>query len=349
MGETRVVQDLQEISVIKPNKTAKERQRDEEWVRQQIGEVGIDIYKRIEGKRKFVDIEREVLLTQNELGSILASMQVGGVIRALDDMGKPIELNRIFLEYRRDREVDAGEKEEIRETKKRIKSIWGEKGIRIYDSVEGDSAFEDIVRKSGIPADETKKIIFEMEREGIIRLERNRETDTSAVSVKYIRNLGRNAIAYAKFLWNPLYFLVVFNAIMRFGLAALIVFKMIKKEATVPEIAAEAGISIKHALNIIEFFEKKKIVAILRFGREKIKEKYGAIGAEILKCFGSDGMLIYELYKRGKTPSEIIKQSGVSPSCVIEIIAFINKLCRIPIDAEKLLRYERYRIEMERS
>ncbi len=342
---------LESVRIRKVEKSTKERQKDEEWVGRELGKEGLDVYNRMEGERTFGEIEREVLLRYDELGEVFARMQGNGMISAQDAQGNPFEFQEKFAFEGAcgAEERTLAEHEEIEETRKRVSEIWGSPGLRIYDAVEGEAGLEDIAKKSGAPREEAGKIVREMEREGVLRVERGNLRFFGIRPAKYMLNLGKSALLFGRFCGGPLSPLVLLEGVLRFGLSAAMVYKRLKKGADASSMAAYAKVGVDKVSRMLVFFERRGIARLVRATRKQVRGIFGEKGAAIYEKFGAAGLNIHLLYQKGTTPTEIIRRSGVSPKRAIEAIVFINGLYGVRMDKEKMKEYERYGIELEQS
>lgn len=152
-----------------------QRQLDEEWVERVIGDDGLSVYRRVEGAREWQDLENELLLTESSFLEIMEWMQKKGVISVIDERGAPIMLPN--PESRRKIKLVAKEtvfegQEAAEPTKRRVYDIWGRAGEMIYDAIDGSSELGEIYAKTRLPEDKVKKIVAQMEEEGVLKVEK---------------------------------------------------------------------------------------------------------------------------------------------------------------------------------
>jgi len=260
-------------------------------------------------------------------------------------------------------DIEIEPSEELSPVEKIIKDKYGEKGIKVYNLVDGQRTAEQIMKEVGISESKLVEILDFMEDQGIIKLEypkekkAEKETEIeekpleeekfapihderampSVVTMEAGQEIGVPVKAPIDIVKS-----VQLRAklLLKFGEKGTKIFKMIDGKNDLIDISLKLDISLYDLDLVFRYMLESGSILIKPLTRSDIKRKYGDDAYTVYKKYGRDGVTLYELIGRELTIKQMANLITKDKERVVEIFTFIHKILGIelPIDKEILKR-----------
>lgn len=271
---------------------------------------------------------------------------------------------------------DEGEDEEDEEDifltpgEKKIKAKYGEKGIKVYNLIDGQRTAEEIMRSTGVTEKTLIEMLDFMEKEGIIKLEHpgtKKPKSGGAPPASVSEAAAKGDIGFAPMLEEqstpekPLggeegkaFTLSVpkkigggmlkeiqakTNLMLKYKQPGVKVLEMINGSRDSVELSIKSGLPLYTVCEILSVLERDGVVKLEPAARTEIQKKYGEDGYSVYKKYGREGVMLYQLIGKDMDLREMARQTSKDVDKVVKIFMFIHKLLGIelPIDEDVLL------------
>lgn len=284
------------------NMTASEKK-----IHDKYGEIGLKVYKAIDGHKNAEQILRETGISETKLVEMLEFMNTNKIIK-LERPKKPAtpSINRHSI-------TSQGQRPSISSRRRRPTSKQGAKKSSSDDGL----GFKPMVESESFKATD---LADEAEADDIVPV----DVPVIPSNISIIKKLKTK-------------FLVTF----KFGKVGNELLSHVNGAKDFVQLSLETGLSLMDLDIILGELGKANLITFKQLTRAEIKHKYGEDGLSVYKKYGRDGILIYQLIGRTSSLKDIIRMSKLETDRAVDIIMFVHRMLGldIPLDRDMIYRY----------